>query len=379
MANDAGVLKLGVATLDTLKNSPPSTDLTFNLSNAQSAIVFSFPLDRDVIRRYLSKADIHSRSDHEKDNFGTIIKCYQLASKIEKFLNNHGFDAKAIFPNFHYRDFDINGTFLSYPIISLKYLAAVSGVGSFGWSGVLGLKNFGTAFMLGGLTTSAKLEPTLPIPLEENFCDRCKICVKVCAFRMFAEKEALHVNLGKETVTYSKRNDVLRCTIVCGGYSGLDKTKKWSTWSPARYEFPQNEKETINTLAKAFRFKPNFLVDGEDGGFKKKSCLEDPDVAQYMQENPKVWRLLKSIKFSCGNCQLVCRGNQEETLQNYHLLKNSGVVIRQYNGRTKILRPDEMTNAEALHIPQKRTYKEIVTGFLIKRALTRRKRNGYSN
>lgn len=371
-------MKIGVATLETLKDGPPSTDLNYHLPHAKSAIVFSFPLDREVIRRYLSKADIHARSDHEVDNFGTMLKCNKLASKIVKFLKNKGYSAKEIFTNFNYRDFDIKSTFIPFPIISLKYLAASSGVGSFGWSGVLGLKNFGTAFMLGGLTTSAKLEPTPPIPLEEYFCDKCKICVSVCAFRMFDKKEAIHVNLGKETFTYSKRNDVLRCEIVCGGYSGLDKTMKWSTWSPARYEFPKNKKDTINVLTKAFRFKPNFLVEGEDGGFKIKTYLEDPDIAQYMKENPAVWRLIKSIKISCGNCQLVCRGNHEETLLNYQLLKNSGVVIRQKNGRTKILHPDEMDNAEKLHIPQKKNYKEKIAGILIKRALTHDKAYRFS-
>jgi len=355
-----------------LKDGPPSADLTYHLPTAKSAIVFSFPLDREIIRRYLGKESIHARAEHEVDNFETTIRCFQLAVKIRKFLVSKGFEAKEIFTNFNYRDFDIKGIFIPYPDISLKYLAASSGVGSFGWSGVLGIKDFGAAFMLGGLTTSAPLEPTKPIPPEEKFCDKCKMCVNVCAFRMFDDKEEYHVKLGEKTFTYSKRNDVLRCEIVCGGYSGLDKTKKWSTWSPARYEFPKNNLETINTLAKAFRFKPNFLVEGEDGGFKKKNYLKDPDIAHFMKENPMVWKLVKSIKISCGNCQLVCRGNHEETLQNYDLLKNSGVVIRQKNGRTKILHPDKMDNANELHNPQKKNFKEKIAGFLIKRALTQR-------
>jgi len=356
-----------------LKNGPPSTDLIYHLPNAKSAIVFALPLDRQIIRRYLSKDNVQARADHEIDNFGTIIKCYQLASKIARYLKSKGFDTKEIFTNFNYRNFDIKGIFIPYPDISLKYLAASSGVGSFGWSGVIGLKNFGTAFLLGGLTTSAELQPTKAIPDEDNFCDKCKICVNVCAFRMFDKNEEIKVNLGENTFNYSKRNDVLRCEIVCGGYSGLDKKKEWSTWSPARYKFPKNKKETINTLVKAFRFKPNFLVDGEDGGFKTKTYLEDPDVNQYMTENPKVWRLIKSLKLSCGNCQLVCRGNHEETLENYNMLKNSGVLVRQKNGKTRILRPDTMRKADEVNIKQKKTFKEIIAGILIKRALTQKK------
>ena len=88
IAKDAGVLKIGIATSETLKNGPPSTDLTYHLPNAKSAIVFSLPLDRQVIRRYLSKDNINARSDHEIDNFGTIIKCYKLASKIARYLKS---------------------------------------------------------------------------------------------------------------------------------------------------------------------------------------------------------------------------------------------------------------------------------------------------
>jgi len=110
-------------------------------------------------------------------------------------------------------------------------------------------------------------------------------------------------------------------------------------------------------------------VDGENGGFKTKTYLQDADITRFMNENPKVWKLIKSIKLSCGNCQLVCRGNHEETLENYNMLKNSGVVIRQKNGRTKILHPDEMHKAEELHISQRKTIKEFIAGILIKRAL----------
>ena len=55
------------------------------------------------------------------------------------------------------------------------------------------------------------------------------------------------------------------------------------------------------------------------------------------------------------------------------MLKNSGVVIRQKNGKTRILHPDTMHKADEVNIKQKKTFKEIIAGILIKRALTQKK------
>ena len=49
-----------------------------------------------------------------------------------------------------------------YPDISLRYLAAASGVGSLGFSGNLLTNDYGPAIILGGLLTEAELEPTTP-------------------------------------------------------------------------------------------------------------------------------------------------------------------------------------------------------------------------
>ena len=47
-------------------------------------------------------------------------------------------------------------------------MAVRAGVGSFGWSGNVGLKGVGTAIILCTTVTSADLAPTAPEPEEEK-------------------------------------------------------------------------------------------------------------------------------------------------------------------------------------------------------------------
>ena len=53
-----GAVAVGIATTETLQGGPPSTDLTYVLPEAKSAIVFALPLDQNAIERYLKKEDM---------------------------------------------------------------------------------------------------------------------------------------------------------------------------------------------------------------------------------------------------------------------------------------------------------------------------------
>ena len=60
---DKGVLSVGFANKDTLAGGPPSADITYKMPDAKSAISFTMPLDRDIIRAYLRKDKPNGR-DH---------------------------------------------------------------------------------------------------------------------------------------------------------------------------------------------------------------------------------------------------------------------------------------------------------------------------
>jgi len=52
---EQGALKVGFANKKTLEGGPSTVDITYPLSEADSAICFTLPLDRDKIRAFLRK------------------------------------------------------------------------------------------------------------------------------------------------------------------------------------------------------------------------------------------------------------------------------------------------------------------------------------
>ena len=216
----------------------PSADITSILPEAESAICFAFPLDKEKIRAYLNKDLPHGRVDHNKDNFDTYIKIIKISKELKENLEKKGYKAAIILPNWDYRGEGLRSIISQKPYISLRYLAVRSGVGIFGWSGNVLIKGYGAPILLGGVVTNAKLEPTDPLPESESVCNNCKLCTKVCAFRFMSDDEQTTVILGGKTFKYTKKNKISRCLMVCGGYSGIDKTGKWSTWCPERHPYP---------------------------------------------------------------------------------------------------------------------------------------------
>ncbi len=52
-----GASIVGITIVETLAGGPPSTDLTYVLEGARSAVTFAVPLDEDKTRDYLGKID----------------------------------------------------------------------------------------------------------------------------------------------------------------------------------------------------------------------------------------------------------------------------------------------------------------------------------
>ncbi len=337
-----GALKVGVATPETLAGGPPSVDITYPLKTAKSAICFALPLDKEKIRAFLKKKLPNGRIEHEIDNIETNIKAFMLAKEGARILKNKGFAAVQVFPNFKYREEVPGWELRMYPELALRYLAVRSGVGSFGWSGNVGLKGHGCTIILGALVTSAKLEPTKPIPEKETFCNKCKLCTTVCAMRMFDDKETESIMLGGKTFSYSKRRNIGRCQIVCGGLLGLDKTKKWSTWSPGRFPYPETDKDVMRLFSLCVNNASKWPKNPEEPkGIDLTHHENDPEFKNVKIGNKSALELIKDIKLTCGNCQLICFGDPEETKKNHELLIKFGCVIQKEDGKIMILPPDE--------------------------------------
>ena len=269
-----------------------------------------FLSNHDFIRAFLSKQD---RSAHEADNLKTNIRATDLAWEVAEFLKKSGFEARGISSNLKYRK-EVPGWEITMPPdLSHRYIAVRSGVGSFGWSGNVGIKGFGTAIILGTCITEAELQPTDPIPEDQGFCDKCKLCVSACAVEMIEKEKEMSVTLGGQKFTHAARRSYLLCQFCCGGFTGLHKSKKWSTWSPGRFQVPDKEEELKKELLRAVSlYNQRPIMPGgythSIGGLK-----------QYM---------------TCGNCQIVCWGDKKETAKILKCCTARDVCCRTRMGRS---------------------------------------------
>ncbi|MHA1750633.1 MAG: epoxyqueuosine reductase [Promethearchaeota archaeon] len=341
MLLEGGAIKVGFATKETMAGGPTGADITYLLPEAQSAISFYIPFNKEMILKYLGKEDPSIRGIHEEENLEIHYKIWRASQRVKHWLIEQGYKAMSVIPNNHYRT-DIPGWQITLPPeLSLRYLAVRTGVASFGWSGNVGTKEHGTVIILGGIVTDAKLEPTDPIPESESFCDECKICTKVCAYQMFSPTEETTVIIGGNTFSYSKRMNKMRCFLTCGGSNGLHRSGKFSTWSPGRYDYPENDKEVSRLMSLAMTSQ------------KKRPPIKDCSSGY----QPASYGGNSNIQLTCANCQFICAGNPKETAQRYKTLVNSGCVIQREDGSLEVFPPNKAKEVfESMPIKTQRLY-----------------------
>ena len=178
LVTSSGAFAAGIATTETLKGGPPSTDLTYVLPEARSAVVFAVPLDQEAIEKFLKKEDM---APENLDNRRVNNLSSGLAFELSEFLNMKGYKSVPLAANAVYRKETPRGPYDEKPPISHRYLAVRSGIAHFGLSGNVITKEYGAAIILGSVVTEAELVPTDPLPPEDNYCDECRLCMSACA------------------------------------------------------------------------------------------------------------------------------------------------------------------------------------------------------
>lgn len=307
-----GAVISGIATIGSLAGGPPSTDLTGVLPDAKSAVVFAVPLDPKHIESFLGKKD---RLSHERDSISKNNIATGIAAGLADFLRQKGFNSIPISTNKVYRAEEMKRG-LMIPDVSLRYLAVAAGIGHFGLSGNVITKHDGAAIVLGAMVTAAEFAATVPLPPNDNYCDECGLCLESCASGFMDGTELEKVFLGGIQYVYSKRRNQLRCQFVCGGFSGLHESGKWSSWSPGRWCLPQSDDNILSALMPGFQ-----------------SYYKWPEIegGQYHV------MMKKKLLLTCGNCQLICVPEKRERLRRHLLLTRSGVVVQRMNGRLEAM------------------------------------------
>jgi len=326
-----GAAAVGITTNDTLAGGPPSVDLAYVLPGAASAVSFLVPLGQQYIEPYLKKED---RRSYELDNVRTNTLASGISFEIASYLNQKGYPSAAQAANLVYRTDTPNGPHDEKPPISHRYLAVRSGIGHFGLSGNVITKDFGAAVILGSLVTTAELTPTEPLPPEENYCDGCRLCMAACASGYMSPKDISTVRMGGHEFSYARRRHHHRCDYVCGGFTGLHLSGRWSTWSPGRFPIPEKDEDFLPAMieaAPAYKRRPRI-----GGGF----------FHFLMPGN--------QINFTCNNCSLVCHPDKETRKRRYQMLAESGVVVQDADGTLEAVSPDEAIHRLAAMPPERR-------------------------
>jgi epoxyqueuosine reductase QueG len=226
-----------------------------------------------------------------------------------------------------------------YPDISLRYLAAASGVGFLGFSGNLLTNDYGPAIILGGLLTEAELEPTKPLDKSENYCDyyNCLQCCGTCPSKTLHGQDLVTVTMGGHEHKYGEKKGNLPCAFVCGGFSGLDRSGKWSTWSPGRFPLPLTDEEVVR-VAKAHL-----------EAFNKRP--EQPGGRYHTFTDRKIY-------YVCSNCQFICTPDKEERKRRNKLVKESGVIVQNVDGTLEAVTPEEARKRLDAMEPERRAMYE---------------------
>jgi hypothetical protein len=121
--------------------------------------------------------------------------------------------------------------------------------------------------------------------------------------------------------SYSKRLSYHRCEYVCGGFTGLHRSGKWSTWSPARFPIPEMDDEFMGALRVAA------------DPYVKRAKVDYGLFHPLMPRN--------RLQFTCGHCQFLCHPERKVRRERYKMIVGGGVVVQEADGTLKRVSPKE--------------------------------------
>jgi len=316
MAIDLGASNVGIVNKENCEDGPDTVDLSYILDDAKSAIVFAVPLNQNLIDDYLSKKN----QDLNLNKIRTTTFTGGIGLEIANFLEQLNYKAIPLAPNYVYRKDSPNGLDDRKPPLSHIFLAIIGGIGFLSHSGLLITEKEGSAIVLSTVVTNADLIATEALDPKDSYCDKCNLCSSIC-IPQYLNTEEVEIELNGDSYKTRKYNEKKRCVLVCAGYSGLHPSKKWSTWSSARFEIPEKDGDFPPTVKKLV---PAYLERKRNAG-----VFYHPLAPGYQME------------YSCSSCQFICHPNKDVRNSRYKSLIKSGVIIEDEEGNRRPVSPEE--------------------------------------
>jgi epoxyqueuosine reductase len=339
LARQMGAAKVGIAAVEAL-SGPPTADASRVLPGAHAVVSFLVVEPEGAVLKYLAKEDPSEYRDHFYENIQTLGR---VGLAVAEALRREGFRAQAVSPNGVYESGSSLVTGL-IPPFSHRYAAVAAGLGAIGWSGNVMTPEYGSRVYLSSVITDAELEPDRP--LEENPCDRCNICLKACPGVFMSWTESVSFTLGGRLIAHAKKGMHARCAISCGGFTGLSRDRRWSTWAPARSAIPEDDGELLRLLAHlAAEHSRRSSENPELPNFIRGSM----DVPGYDQPGVLA-RSRHDTLTTCGNCAIVCFETLRQRAKALKLLLHSGVVLEDGDGRVRVVPAEEARRFQAEHV-----------------------------
>jgi len=362
MALDLGADLVGVGSQERLKDAPPSGSMSYSLPGAQSCIIWVYGNPIEAIEDYFSKKD---RMGAKLLKWSAYTNAWKHAQKITEFIEkNSEYKAFPVIPNYMYRKvdgkpFNYVQQNMGYPDFSLRYGAVAAGLGHLGWSGSVITKEFGGCCYLGGVLTTAPLEPD---PMAKEYhCDRCKLCVKACTAGFFhptKEDDAYPVVIGGYKQTTGKREAIGRCGFTCMGVIGESEDGKWGTWA-AQHICTKNDPDEV-WLDPKHRAKMWYTVF-DDENTPKKLRKHSKKILQSFQEGGMAenvaYTTLEDMNPRCGNCSYVCAADPKKKAELYKMLTTSGKVYVDDEGREYVEQINEKGEKIVFYPPSQKESK----------------------
>jgi len=355
--NKAGIGLVGIAGEGRF-DGPPSLDPTYTLRGARAIISMALPMNLPAIYDFLSKK---SHGPHNLEQLKSCQRMHRVSRELADYIKGLGYKAVAVPPNNTYRrSLDI---FSTRPSFSHRFGAVAAGLGTFGLSGNVVTRQYGSAIYLGTVITDAPLKSDPVIPARDtmdNRCRTCKLCDKSCTLRMFSDDEEEYLLINGELHARGRRENLDLCNMPCFGLHGISSDKKWTNWGRhwiREYTDRRPDPEDRSSIRRMMMREgpgsgdggprydvirrgnsilwPRQSVEDLIPDYENLPCREE-EIARLLitaHEHMGVTGLKDPYVLTCGQCSLVCGPDFAETKKRYDMLIDSGYVVPGSDGK----------------------------------------------